>query len=452
MRERLIQWLTYVPENIAPEHRRAYHLALILAGVSGSSHFMVLLTFAMGGITILAIANIASVLLFVGIFFMIRHTGKTGLGMVLMSTEFIVHQVLVVYYIGWGYGFQYYLFPIAVMLFLGHFRSLIIPSLFAIIGVSTFGWLYHYGQYLNMPHIDTLAQWQPIIYWMNLYGTMLGLAGMSLVYTRAASRMEQELRDAQVMIVNSEKMAALGKLAAGLAHEINNPIGAILSGTQTGVRAVERLRKQAEQPTAAGGNSEKNARVLQALGLSLESTVDAAQRLSELVNRLQGFMRVDEAAVKKANLHEGIESTIALLQNQLQNNAIEAVCIFDDDFPEIICRPAEINQVFMHLLQNAIDAIEASGKITITTSHDSRNVFVAISDTGRGLSAEMCETLFDLSFSSGQSRVKLGMGLPISHQIITRHNGELRVESTLGEGSTFTIVLPREIYSPAEGK
>lgn len=101
--------------------------------------------------------------------------------------------------------------------------------------------------------------------------------------------------------------------------------------------------------------------------------------------------------------------------------------------------------MLMHLLQNAIDAIEGPGTITITTSHDPEQVSIAISDTGKGLKPEELENLFDFSFSSDYSRVKLGMGFPISHQIITNHSGELRVDSTPGEGSTFTVVLPKKM-------
>ena len=134
-----------------------------------------------------------------------------------------------------------------------------------------------------------------------------------------------------------------------------------------------------------------------------------------------------------------------ILTKKTQSGSIEVNCRFDHTIPQLLCRPAEINQVVMNLLQNAIDAIEGPGTITITTRHDPERVSIAIRDTGRGMKPEECEGLFDLAFSASQSRVKLGMGLPISHQIVVRHGGDLRVESTPGEGSTFTVVLPKQM-------
>jgi two-component system NtrC family sensor kinase len=287
------------------------------------------------------------------------------------------------------------------------------------------------------------------IYWWNMMNLGFVLAFVSSVYSRTASRMErelldqnQELRETQTMLVQSEKMAAVGKLAAGLTHEINNPIGAILSNTQTGVRAVKRIREQEE---TVKGAEHKNIQILDNLDQSLDSTTEAAHRISQLVSRMKSFVQLDKAELKSTDLHKGFESTIALMQDQFGAGNIEVIYHFDQKLPRVLCRPAEINQVLMHLLQNAIDAIEGPGTITITTGHDAEQVTIAISDTGRGLTAEERKNLFDLEFSSKGPRVKLGMGLPISHQIITRHGGELRVESTPGEGSTFTVVLPRQI-------
>jgi signal transduction histidine kinase len=251
-----------------------------------------------------------------------------------------------------------------------------------------------------------------------------------------------ELKETQLMLVQSEKMAAIGKLAAGLTHEINTPIGAILSNTQTGAQAVERIRKQEATAAATVDGGRLSSRMLDTLGRSLESTADAGRRLGELVGRLQSFVRIDEAEVKPADLHEGIESAIALLHNQTEPRSIEVICRFDRTIPRVLCRPAEINQVLMHLLQNAVDAIEGPGTITITTLQDTEWVTIKVHDTGRGMNPEEIEGLFDPGISSSRSRVKLKMGLPLSHQIVVRHGGELRVESTPGEGSTFTVKLP----------
>ena len=205
-------------------------------------------------------------------------------------------------------------------------------------------------------------------------------------------------------------MAAIGKLVAGLTHEINTPIGAILSGSQTGKRAVERIREQEE------GGGGRTARILEVLSQSLASTAAAAQRLDELVGRLKGFVHLDEAEFKTADIHEGIDSTLALLHSQIQENSIEVIRRFDPSIPSVLCQPAEINQVLMHLLQNSVEAIEGPGTIRITTSHhDTDRIAIAIQDTGKGLKEEEVEGLFNPSFSAEPERVKMGMGLPISH-------------------------------------
>ena len=452
MKKRLYDWVAFIPETIAPEHRRAYYVALIAVAVAGMCHFLMLVLFAAFGITPLVYVNIGSVSLFAAAFFLVRRTGRAALGMVLMSVELIMHQVMAVYFLGWGYGFQYYLFLITSFAFLGHYRSRAVPAMCVLLSVAVFGWLYSQGQHLHLPHLSMPEPVRVGFFWWNVLTAMLALAAISLVYARTAARMQrelaeqnEELREAQLMLVQSEKMAAIGKLAAGLTHEINNPIGAILSNTQTGARAVERIRKQEEVAEATDDIGRRTARILDALGKSLESTAAAAQRLGELVGRLQGFVRIDEAEVKSVDLHDGIESALALLHNQTQTGPIEVICRFDRTIPEVLCRPAEINQVLMHLLQNAIDAIGGPGTITVTTSQDPERVMIAIRDTGRGLKPEEFEGLFDLSFSSSRSRVKLGMGLPVSHQIVVRHRGELLVDSAPGEGSTFTVVLPKQM-------
>ncbi len=450
MKKRLHDWLTYVPDTIAPENRRAYHITLIATGIGGPLHLLTLTLFALFDVTPMVYFNIGSVAFYIVIFFLLRQTGQAALYLVVVSIELIIHQVLAVYYLGWGYGFQYFLLA-SGLVFMGHFRRPVLPAVCVGISLAAFAWLYFYGQYLYQPHLSLPETVRIGLYWWNttIFGLMFAIA--FFVYARTAAHMERELidqnrqlHDTQMMLVQSEKMAAIGKLAAGLTHEINTPIGAIISGTETGARAVERILKMQETKDGNGNDDQRTARTLSALGQSLQSTVTAAQRLKEVVGRLKGFVRVDEAEVKEANLHEGIENTIALLHDQLQSGPIEIYRHFNEPLPEILCRPAEINQVFMHLLQNAIDAIEGPGTISITTNHDEENVQVAIQDNGRGLSSEACEGLFDPGFT-GRSRIKLGMGLPISHQIVTHHRGELQVKSTLGEGTTFTMILPKQM-------
>ena len=442
---RLYEWMRLVPEDMAPEHRRAYYVALITGVVAGLYHFLFLVFFAAFGLWPLVYVNCGSVFFFALVFLLVRRTGNAALGMTLVSVELIVHQVLAVYYLGWDYGFQYYLF-IITGIYIAHHRSHAVPGLCILLSAGVFGWLYLYGQHLHLPHLGTPEPVRVGVFWFNLVGAVQALAAISFVYARTAIRMERELeeqnralREAQLRLVQSEKMAAIGKLVAGLTHEINTPIGAILSGSQTGVRAIERIREQEE------GAVGRTARILEVLSQSLASTAAAAQRLDELGGRLKGFVHLDEAEFKTADIHQGIDSTLALLHSQIQENAIEVIRRFDPSIPPILCQPAEINQVLMHLLQNSIEAIEGPGTIRITTSHhDTDRIAIDIQDTGKGLKEEELEDLFNPSFSAEPERIKMGMGLPISHQIVTRHQGELRVESCPGEGAIFTVFLPKQ--------
>lgn len=437
------------PETIAPDQQRTYTLALVFGIISGLAHTVNLVIFAYYGIKPLAYLNIGSVTLFTTAVLLVRLTGRAAAALVLMSTELIVHQGFAVYYLGWEYGFQYFLFPIPGFVFLGQFKNRLVPLSFAAISAALFMWLFYIGQYLLDPHLSGLEHLQTNFFWTNAIGGFIGLAVISIIYSRSAIRIEKELarqnielRETQLKLVQSEKMAAIGKLVAGVSHEINNPVGAIIANTQTGIQAATQLREQAEDDQAGEDKIQKTQRIVTALEQSLESTATAARRIEEISGRLKGFVHLDEAEVKSTDLHLGIENALALLQDQILNSQIETKLKFEKDLPELICRPAEINQVFMHLLQNAIDAIDGPGTIDIATSHDDKNITIAICDSGRGLTPEKCKSLLDISFSSGTSRIKMGMGLPVSHQIITRHGGELKVQSVPGDGSTFTITLP----------
>ena len=149
---------------------------------------------------------------------------------------------------------------------------------------------------------------------------------------------------------------------------------------------------------------------------------------------------MDENEFQKANIHEGIESTLTLIRSEIKEE-IGVVKEFGD-IPNIYCYPGELNQVFMTLLTNAVQAIENEGTVAIKTYADDTNVYFEISDTGSGIPSEQLETLFDLSFITKKSRVGVGMGLSNAYSIIQKHNGEIKVESGVGKGTEFVITLP----------
>ena len=242
---------------------------------------------------------------------------------------------------------------------------------------------------------------------------------------------EQQLTS---QLMQAEKMAALGLLVAGVAHEINTPMGAIHSNNDIMSRAVDRIRK------ALGEFPEKEVvRLLSILEQVCKNNEIATERIMHIVRSLKNFARLDEAERKRVNIHEGIESTLTLLQHQLKSR----IRIEKDfgELPEIECHPNQLNQVFMNILANAAQAIPQRGRIHIRTWAERDQVKVAISDTGVGIPDEDLSKIFDPGFTTKGVGIGTGLGLSICYKIVADHGGTIEVESAK-TGTTFTIVLP----------
>ena len=235
-------------------------------------------------------------------------------------------------------------------------------------------------------------------------------------------------------LIQSEKMAALGLLVAGVAHEINTPMGAIHSNNDIMTRAVGKVRKLLEP---APDNEVR--RLLDILGEVCRNNEIATERIMKIVGSLKNFARLDEAERKKVNIHEGIESTLSLLRHQLKNR-IRIVKSFGD-IPEIECYPNELNQVFMNILVNAAQAIKHRGEITVKTWRGGDRVNIAISDTGVGIPPENLSKVFDPGFTTKGVGLGTGLGLSICYKIIQDHRGAIEAESSK-QGTTFTISIP----------
>jgi len=242
------------------------------------------------------------------------------------------------------------------------------------------------------------------------------------------------LRQAQSQLVQSEKMASLGMLVAGIAHEINSPVGAIASMHDTLVRAVRRLE---------GNLTEKSGDLT-----SLFSTISdansvitsASSRVTEIVKRLRSFARLDEAELKSIDIHESIEDTLVILRHELKHGI--TVEKNYGTIPNVSCYPGRINQVFLNILKNASQAITPPGTISISTSADSEFVTIVITDTGCGIPDESLKKIFDPGFTTKGVGVGTGLGLSITYQILKDHSGTITAESLPGSGTTFRITLP----------
>jgi PAS domain S-box-containing protein len=264
----------------------------------------------------------------------------------------------------------------------------------------------------------------------------------TIAYAQELESTNRQLREAQAQLVQSEKMAALGNLVAGVAHELNTPIGAVASNADTSARALELVR-EALATSEVAPLLAKTPKVGRALGILQESnevTRDAADRVARIVKSLRNFARLDEAERKTVDIHEGIDSTLVLMRHEL-SKGIEVVKAYGE-LPAIDCFPNQLNQVFMNILVNACHAIEGGGKITVTTGTSDGHAFVRIQDTGKGISPEHLPRVFDPGFTTKGVGVGTGLGLSISFRIIQDHGGTIGVESEVGKGTTFTIRLP----------
>ena len=251
-----------------------------------------------------------------------------------------------------------------------------------------------------------------------------------------------QIREMQTQLIMQEKMASLGDLVAGVAHEMNTPLGAISSMQDTLIRATDKL-KQTLETTFPGEYKDNRAiqSVFKVIADAGRVMASGAERVGSIVDSLRNFARLDEAEFQVVDLRVGIDSVLTLLQNRIGEN-ITVVKKYGD-IPPIYCSPGQMNQVFMHLLKNALQAIEKTGEITVSTFEADDKVYVQISDTGVGIPPAQLEHIFDFDFHATHRRVKMGFGLSTDFRIIQDHKGEIQVESEVGKGTEVTISLPR---------
>ncbi|MDP6016717.1 MAG: PAS domain S-box protein, partial [Candidatus Latescibacteria bacterium] len=256
-----------------------------------------------------------------------------------------------------------------------------------------------------------------------------------------SERTNRELLETQTLLVRSEKMAALGNLVAGIAHEINTPVGAIHSMHDTLVRAVEKLKTTMEEqyPECCTEGSPL-ARALKVIEDSNRVIETGSARVTTIVRSLRNFARLDEVERKAANLHEGLDDSLMLIHHDIKGR-VEIERDYGE-IPAVLCYPGRLNQVFLNILNNSQQAIEGTGTITVRTRQVGEEVHVAITDTGSGIEKELLTRIFDPGYTTKGVGVGTGLGLSICFQIMEDHEGRIDVTSEVGVGSTFTIVIP----------
>ncbi|MCU0552620.1 MAG: ATP-binding protein [Leptolyngbya sp. Prado105] len=281
------------------------------------------------------------------------------------------------------------------------------------------------------------------------------------MYKQSQAETQQALHDlqeTQAQLIHAEKMAGLGQLVAGVAHEINNPISFIygnLSYLEThsaDILKILQLYRQAYPnsiPEIEQAIEEVDLEFIQVDLLKILASIQmGTHRIQEIVLSLRNFSRLDEAEFKAVDIHQGIESTLLILQHRLKRIPSRPEILIDRDYadlPEIECLAGQLNQVFMNILSNAIDALEfaAQPQISIQTAIQQDWVKIAIADTGMGISEAIRQKIFDPFFTTKPVGKGTGMGMSISYQIIVeKHQGKLLCSSIEGEGTEFLIQIP----------
>ena len=252
----------------------------------------------------------------------------------------------------------------------------------------------------------------------------------------------ENLKSAQAQVVQSEKMSALGKLTAGIAHEINTPVGVVTSSADNFERCVNKIVDAVENSrTLEEVRSNKTfQKSLQIIRENSRIIAAASSRIGQVVGNLKNFAGQDAGTYQTANVHEGIENVLALVHFE-KKEGVRVARKFGD-LPEVHCNPGELSQVFMTLLTNAFEAVGEEGLVTVETWKDGTQVHIKISDTGKGMPEDTVRTLFDLSFQTKGSRVGVGLGLSNAYNVVKKHNGAITVASELGRGTQFLITLP----------
>ncbi len=271
----------------------------------------------------------------------------------------------------------------------------------------------------------------------------------------------ERLEEAHNQLLQSEKMASIGQLAAGVAHEINNPIGYVNSnlGTLRGyvdsLLAVLEAYEAAESLLPEGPEKERIALTRIRADLAylktdvtdlLTETGDGIGRVRRIVQDLKDFSHADRGDWMLADLHKGLESTLNVVNNEIKYKA--RVVREYGELPKVHCLPAQLNQVFMNLLVNAAHAIDEQGTITVRTGVREQQVWVEISDTGHGIPAHQLTRIFDPFYTTKPVGKGTGLGLSISYGIVKKHNGHIEVESEPGKGTTFRVYLPIQDSNP----
>jgi signal transduction histidine kinase len=265
--------------------------------------------------------------------------------------------------------------------------------------------------------------------------------------TRDLTEALDQLKRTQGQLVESEKQALLGRVVAGIVHEINSPLGSLRSAVDTSGRLLSRLEVYVQRHERAG--DAEAARLLSAIraGKPLLSVMQqSGERIDGLVESLKRFVSLDEHEMRPLDVREGIDSALTLLSPML-GDRIQVTRSYPTDPPVVQCYPARLNQVFLNLIENAVEAVDDEGEIEIHIGRENGHVEVEVRDNGRGIEADRLASLFDFGFVNKDGRVRMRLGLPSNKRTVEELGGSLQVDSRTGRGTSVRVELP----APADG-
>ena len=273
----------------------------------------------------------------------------------------------------------------------------------------------------------------------------------------------KKLQQTQAQLVQNDKMASVGQLSAGIAHEINNPTGFVLSNLKTLEEYINDIRCliteydtllqrcvgiSDEDVSCIVKNIEEFKQkidvvfLLHDIAQIFKETQDGMRRISKIVRDMKEFSHAGSDKPEYTDVNKGLESTLNIVWNEIKYKS-EVKTLYGD-IPQVLCYPQQLNQVFMNILVNAAHAIEGRGVITLRTFSENGNVVIEISDTGKGISPEHLSRIFEPFFTTKPVGMGTGLGLSVAYAIIKKHNGEITVDSKVGAGTRFQVCIPVE--------
>ncbi|TQV76009.1 two-component sensor histidine kinase [Exilibacterium tricleocarpae] len=279
---------------------------------------------------------------------------------------------------------------------------------------------------------------------------------------RSLRQAYDKLRDQKAQLLHQEKLASIGQLSAGVAHEINNPTSFVKSNLTTlkrygaSIKAVLRtyddlllqLEKESLTPevsaclnaTRTAAEEYDVAYIVEDIDSLIDDGIDGTERIHDIVQNLKNFARIDDKEEEQVDINACIENTLKLVSSELKYKC--EVAIEFGELPPTYGFPGHLQQVFLNLFVNASQAIDDFGRIDVATCYEEEQILVMVSDTGRGMEEEIIKDIFNPFFTTKEVGVGTGLGLSISHGIIKKHGGAIEVTSTPGRGTTFVISLP----------